>query len=187
MAQSKINIINILRIKKHRYFNESLNNHTRLNKIIYYSIVKLMIHAMMNNSLETLLIIDEKFKSKIYTSNDINNVNIPDNILNIMNRGVNAKYIMMHNHPDNSNFSIKDLNTFIARCNIVYLVIVTNDCKHIAILGMNENVNDELRKRMISTIEKYCVKNKLDEHASATKLIEFFQSKGLLYTVYKNY
>lgn len=187
MKQSKIEIRNIFKIKRHRYFNESVRDNVKLNKLIHHNIIKLMLYAMMNSSFETLLIIDESFKCKVYTSNDINSVDIPETLLTKMNNGDDCKYIMMHNHPDNGNFSIKDLNTFVSRYQIEYLMIVTNDCKHIGILGMHSYVDDKLRKRMLYTVEKYCRKNKLDEHASATKLIEFFQSKGLLYAVYKNY
>ena len=187
MDKNKIKIENILKIKKHKYFNDSISNCKQLNKIFYSNIVKLMTHAMLNKSLETLLIIDENFKSRVYTSNDENNVNIPSDIIEVMNNNTNNKYIMMHNHPSNSNFSIKDLSTFISRYQIAYLVVVTNDCQHISVLGMHDDVDISIRTKMLRVIEQYCNKYNKGEHSSAEQLIQYFQTKGLLYAVYKNY
>lgn len=187
MNMHRIKMENILKIKKHRYFNNSVINHEQLNKAFYASIIKLMIHAMLNKSLETLLILDENFKSKVYTSNDINNVHIPDNIIRKLDSDSSVKYIMMHNHPNNSNFSILDLYTFIQRYQICNLVVVTNDCKHISVLGMHNSVNMRTRSKMLQFIDEYCNKYNKNEHSSAERLIQYFQTKGLMYAVYRNY
>lgn len=185
----KIKVSNILKIKKHRYFNDTVVNYTKLNSLLYKNLVKLMLSAMFNKSLETLLIIDsDSMKSRTFTSHLNNNVDIPDCIIEKLNNtNDKTSFIMMHNHPNNTNFSIEDLNTFVSRPKISYLLVCTNDCKHIAIIGESSIINDTVRKKMLYVIEEYCKKNGLDEHSPADKLIQFFMTKGLLYAVYKNY
>lgn len=187
MQITKIRLDNILKIKKHRYFNEFVDNYAYLNKILHYNVLKLMLHAMLNRSMETLLIMDTNFNSRVFTSKDPNNVSIPDSIINTMNNNDEVRYIMLHNHPNNSNFSIQDLKTFISRHQIVYLMVITNDCKHISILGMNNDVNFYMRSRMLKYIEEYCRARGVGKHGSAEQLIMYFEKHGLLYAVYRNY
>lgn len=42
----KIKVSNILKIKKHRYFNDTVVNYTKLNSLLYKNLVKLMLSAI---------------------------------------------------------------------------------------------------------------------------------------------
>jgi hypothetical protein len=188
MNSIKIKISNILKIKKHQYFNSTIENYKEINKILQRKIKTTMLAAMMHNSSEVLMIIDNStFNHRITTSNDMNNVTIPEYIVNIITDvSTDTTFTMIHNHPDNSGFSIMDLRTFINRDKIAYIFVCTNDCRIIAVLGKN-NINQETKFKMLNTINKYMIINNYNEHSPAIELIEFFEQKGLLYAAYKNY
>jgi hypothetical protein len=161
----------------------------KINKIITNKVQVLLIHAMMNKSLETLLVMDtSNFNHKVFSSMTATDVDIPKDILKKLNNiNDNTHYLMIHNHPNNSSFSICDLVTFVSRDKIDYLMVVTNDCQYVAMLGEAENITLEIRQKMLQIIYYYAQHNGLSKYDSADKLIEYFVKNKLLYQVHRNY
>lgn len=184
---SKISISNILKIRKHKYFNDTVLYSEKINETLRSKIKILMLNAMLNNSTETLMLIENNTMKHILTcDNDYNNVTFSDTMKKSMDN-MECTFTVIHNHPNNTNFSIRDLKTFIENGKLLYLIVCSNDCRHIAILGKTDIINEKNQHNMIKYINDYMNKNKLDEHSPADKLIQFFMTKGLLYAVYKNY
>lgn len=186
---TKISISNILKIKRHKYFDETVLYSNKINEILQNKVKILMLNAKINNSTETLMLIENSTMRHILAcDNDYNNVNFSDKmILELKNIDNVSTFTAIHNHPNNTNFSIKDLITFIDKGKLAYIMVCTNDCKNIGILGKTNIIDANTQVKMIKYINDYMNKNGLDEHSPADKLIQFFMTKGLLYAVYKNY
>ena len=182
----KITIRNILKIKRHQYFDSSIKNHKTINNMLRRKVMITMFSAYkIGSEFEVLTIVDNhSFKHKTFTDKRTDMVSIPDSIKDYLENG---SYTAIHNHPSNGNFSIEDLTTFIQWVNIHYLFVCTNDCKYIAVLGKSVTINGKLQNQMLYVINEYKIKKHVDDHYSALELIEFFCTKGLLYQVRKNY
>lgn len=185
---TKISIDNVLKIKRHKYFNESILYSAKINEILQSKIKILMLNAKMNNSTETLMLIENStMKHMLSCDNDYNNVNFSEKMLTEINRNYASTFTAIHNHPNNSNFSIQDLITFIDIVTLKYIIVCTNDCKNIGILGKARVIDGDIQARMAIYIKRYISKKGLNDHSSAVDLINYFTTKGLLYAVYKNY
>jgi hypothetical protein len=184
----EISIKNILRIRKHIFFNNSVLYNDKINSILRNKIMILMLNAKLNKSTEALMLINNSNMKHLLTTNlDYNNVDFSYEMNRYMDDNTTNTYTAIHNHPNNSYFSIKDLKTFINYSSLAYVVVCTNSCQYIGMLGKTILINDNIKSRITSYIDKYIELNNLDEHSSAEKLIELLSEKGIVYAIYKNY
>lgn len=178
---SRINLLKILRIKRHKYFDEILPENIKLNNIMHMGIRDLMPEALKNESKEALLIIQDKNikKYRICTSDKYNSIKIPDDIKAVMQDG-SSKFIMVHNHPNNSIFSLRDIRTLIEYDCLCYIGVITNNCKNIILACVNEQ-DEFTRFDMLEYIDNN------ENNKDNVSIIKDLYSMGLVCRVYKNY
>ena len=163
----QIKIEDILKIKKHNYFP---NNSTDTN-IMHNSIRDLMIQAMKNNSKEALLVMrrDNIRDYTIYTSDMYNKIRVP-NVVHELGSQNKVKFIMIHNHPNNTVFSMTDIKTLISYLYIDCIGVITNNCKYIAFAKVVNNPEYSRTEMMnyINCKQKYMrdidIINELSKH-----------------------
>lgn len=140
-----------------------------------------MMEALKNESKEALLIIQDKNikKYRICTSDKYTNIKIPDDIKAIMHNGSSA-FIMIHNHPNNSIFSLRDIKTLVEYDCIYYIGVITNNCKYIALAHVQEQ-DEFTRFDMLEYIDNN------ENNRDIIGIIRDLCSMGLVCRTYKNY
>lgn len=178
----KINVFNILKIQKHKYFDDNyVNNQLKLKTQL------LMVNAFLHKGNETLLLMNNKtFKYTIYSENDQNSVSFNSKMLSLLMDKTNL-YTAIHNHPNESSFSIDDLIQLLRHEQLILLILCTNSCKYCAGLLKSNTVDNITSDKMLKYIKQYMYKNNLTGHSSAIPLIEYFSTRKLIYVYYINY
>lgn len=179
----KINILNIFKIKNHKYFSNK-----NINIKIKLKIIKLLLVSMLHDSKEVLMLINrDTFNDAITSDTSESRVGFTEE-MNYTLKTSNSTFILMHNHPSNSNFTIQDLVVFLDKDRITELFVVTNNCMYIAAIKKNYNIYDiHIKKRLIIFVLNYTRANKLTMHSNAIGIIEKLVKENLIYIEFKNY
>ena len=172
---NKISISNILKIKYIEIYPFK-----RLNEYIVKAIRIVLIHsALLHRSTESLILLnknDKKLSFSITSNDKTDEVKLSNKMLKLLSIETN-RYIAIHNHLKYTQFSLKDISTFLTNSNIETLIVINNNCKEIAIiykrkatieqmrLGMklkvNEQINENKYYRLIQLLtEKYDIEYK---------------------------
>ena len=174
----KINLLNIIQLKRYEFFDKSTNNYKWLNRVIRRKIQILLINAYLNNSNEVLMLIDNNFTHILSSDLSYTHVKLSDEMIQSLKQG--GEFIAIHNHPSLGNFSLNDIITFIDIINIQYLFVVTNDCKHIAAIRKVDNISGYTELKIINGIKKYMQIYKLNGYESAIEIIKHLCDKGYI-------
>jgi hypothetical protein len=180
---TKVKLINIIRIKRHRYFE----NRPDVNKQLQHKTILLMINAALHKGNETLLLMDNNDFSIDIVSQDSNEEVYFNDRMKYKLAYANSKFTAFHNHPDGGSFSIADLLTILDNYSVQLLILCDNSCQNIYGLLKSDIVDGITSLKMSNYTKKYAIKNNLNIHSDALPLIQLFVSKGLLYVVNKNY
>lgn len=137
-----INEKDILKIRRHRYFNEIYDINKTIISIIFKYTQKQMLYAnKIAKSTELLLLLCiETGKYKINTDFKNNKVSITNKMAyELADKNNKKHYIAFHNHPNNSSFSLDDIDMMLKYENITMIILTTNDCKYNAALYKTKN------------------------------------------------
>lgn len=182
MKYTKITLNNIKNIKNHIYFDKTIHNYKIINKKIKSRLIILMFHAMLNKSKETLLLFNNKTFHYLISQHcsDFENVFLSENMIDLLTNNEEITYTAIHNHPNNSNFSLADLKQLFSYSKLQMIIVITNDCKNIAAIIKTGQVDFDTSQKLVIGINNYMSKKGVNEHYTAMKLIEYFHNKGML-------
>lgn len=188
-----IRLSNIIKIKKYLYFKEDFPDYKSINNNIHRAIKRLMVAALIHGSNEALLMIDNNALISglkhylITTNNDMQNVAFSYKMKLLLCHKDNKVYTVIHNHPDNSGFSIRDLKTFISWDKLKLMIVCTNSCQIIALLYKSNNIDCDTKRKILLYIDKYMKANKItSDHSPAIGII-LNLNKLLQYNEVMNY
>lgn len=170
MVFEKIKISNILRIRGYKYFADA-----KVNKIFITNLKIAMVYAYYCKSKEVLVFTDNMYKHsiRVVTSNSDEKVSIPKDIRDIISSvGYEKEVMFIHNHPNNSSFSVLDVLTFLNLSAIKYLVVITNSCQYVAILEKTAGIPFQIQLNWIKYIRYLMVKDNLTYHSTARHIID---------------
>ncbi|MCX7714847.1 MAG: hypothetical protein N2171_03860 [Clostridia bacterium] len=131
------------------------------NDLIQNEHKKLLEYAMCNNdSKEVSFVFSRNFEKKAIQKGTSNMLEFTNNdCLDILNKSNNI--FVMHNHPNNSSFSMLDLKFFIENDNIKYISIVKNN-GNIEILTKSETYDITNLQSVVRKLAKKYIKNGSD-------------------------
>jgi hypothetical protein len=142
---------------------------------------------MRNKGYETLLLMRlSDFKYETVTNYREDMVSFSDNMEHNLNNNSNV-YVAIHNHPNDSTFSVDDLQVLVEYNNLRAIFLCTNTCKYNAMILKNYTLSQKEIDIMRNYIKGYKQKNNGNGHISAEPLLKLFTDKRLLYVYYTNY
>lgn len=176
----------IQRIQKHKYLTSKTPESEKYNKDVYKNIVRLLIISQQNNSNECLIIFDD-------TNGDIwhpvkgqeHTVRFDKQTYNMLKYNSNTCSII-HNHPNNSPFSLQDLATTLIFTNISRSYVVTNDGKRIYVFIKSNIFRRNIYTYIGKLLKKLIAQKKLDGHSDPVKYIKLMKFIGLKCRGYYN-
>lgn len=194
---------NIGKLKRQYYYEENksklvkycgedveyiLNEHKKQNSILFTATKELMKKAKDYNSAETLILMQNGTRRADYTSQyDYENVQFKLGMKKVLLDNGEETYTVLHNHPNNSNFSIQDVLTFIGYSKITQSILCTNSCQYTAILLKTNNYKS-FEVNIITKIISFLIsKDILDRHGSASRLIKLLYRFGVCYNELMHY
>lgn len=182
----KIEVENVRKIQKHRYFSDD----NKFNTQLYNKTIILLSEAYKNNSAETLLLMDNNtFNYRCTSQGNSDTVMFDDKMLEaLLDINNVSTFTAIHNHPNDGGFSLGDLKQLLIYKKINTLVLITNSCKHSAFLYKTYKLNNNIQGKIITKILNFMIdKDIVNIHHSALRLIQYMQRLGLIYLYYINY
>ena len=176
----EISLRNILKIECHRYFDSSWKDYNKINKKIRNKTIVNMLSAYFHKGKEVLLLMDNgNFKHKINVG-DYEAVAISEEMETLMYNS-NCTFTAFHNHPEESTFSLDDLEKLLYYEKIQLLVLCTNSCRYCAALYKPQNLSKRELRALSILIDKYKTKYNVDGHCSAIYFIKRLQEKEKIF------
>lgn len=182
----------VKKIQKHRYFDEHnsnllvAENNKKLNSYIFNCIQKLMVGAYKHNNMESLIVVDiDTFAYRFNTNNLPTDVYLTPEMENaILNSG--NTFIAMHNHPNNSTFSMADVLVLINYPNLQTIFMCTNDCNFIEVLDKGNRYYKFTVRVVIKILNSLVSKNIINKHSDAKYFIKYLKANGFKHDKYFN-
>lgn len=171
----------IYRVKYHNYIRKNNPEAKRVNWAIHKSIRKLLYISMTKaGSCETLLLMHiPTHKFEMTTDYRVDSVNLTDRMRTVMIRHA-GPYLSIHNHPNNSFFSVLDLTTFLSYNQMQLCFVIGNSGKVIHLIIKDEkeyrNKINEIIRDIISLLVN---SNIINGHSSAKPYINILGHFGL--------
>lgn len=150
-----------------------------IRRVLYTSMIKA-------NSCEVVLIMHiPTFSFRINTDFNINNVSLTNSMHNALLNNT-GPFISIHNHPNNSFFSVKDLLTFLSYVNMQSCIVVGNSGKIIHIMTKrNKKKTSSFIYAIVEKLIRILIKNNLiKEHSSAKIYLDILKDFGIQYKTY---
>ena len=129
-----------------------------------------------NNSDEVVLAYNLHAEERVVVFGDTYHVDIDtDSRMRVLQRKSNAyELVLVHNHPSTANFSLADIDYFIANDYIVLMSVVTNQGDVYALLKTGQYDYDTVRSIELALVRKYS----LNEQETIVKMFLKLCSKG---------
>lgn len=183
---------NIKRIQRHRYFDEQttdidiLTKNKELNSCIKLNLQRLMVAAAKSNNMETVIAVDLDTLGWIGATDYLPmDVSLSPQMEQAFLTSGNT-FVAMHNHPNNSTFSIADVMVLVHYPNLQTIFMCTNNCDFIEMLDKGDKNFKPLVKVVLSIINKLININIINRHSAAKYLIKFLVKYGFIYEKYNN-
>lgn len=168
----------IKRIKKHIYFNNTVNNYKMVNVVFHNTIVDLMKTALSLGDKEVLILLqNNNFATRKTTSYMHDIVYLTTEMEDALLSDNGTTFTAFHNHPDNGNISTDDINMLLKYEMLQIIVVVTNNCKYISLMIKTRKLCNEDKENVRKLNVDYCDKE------SIRKL----EANGIYYMSRKNY
>lgn len=179
----KINRKDIFKIALNTYFDNP-----ELNKRLKEKTQKLMFYAHWHKSKECLMIFSiESFRHKVCTDKDENKVGFNAKMRQIL-RERDKRFIVIHNHPTDTSFSLMDLKEFLQYPNVLMMMVCTNSCKYCAAVLKDAGFDERKQELLDEWLDRQFKSGQLNEHGSALEILSRLHQRGLMYYVeYENY
>ena len=176
----EITLDNIKKIQKHRYFDGNDTYSNKLNNKLYLMTKLLMRQAYLNSGKEVLLLMNNRSYTYKITNGTVDSVALSDKMLKWMEKS-KSTFTAFHNHPDDTSFSLDDLEQLILHSKLQLLILCTNSCKYCAGLYKSRQLSQKETQAILYYIAKYKERYKVDGHRDALPLIEKLTKQGILY------
>ena len=151
----------------HKFF-ESEN----LNRVFRNMIIKLMQEAERGNTEKEVLLLMRNIDFYYEFTTDFNSkrVTLSDNMKNALYEANELEYTAFHNHPNNGHLSSGDLKMMLYYPKITYVVMCTNNYKHIEILHRIREISDDEEEALVNLNMDF-----------SDECIETLESHGFMY------
>lgn len=176
-------------IKKIGYHNYATTNHPESKKFNWemQRNIKRVLYASMAKagSREVVLIMHvPTLKIDMNTDYDIANVSLNSNMHNAL-LNYKGPFISVHNHPNNSFFSVKDLITFLSYASMQSCFVVGNSGNVIHVMVKDvQKSNYKLHILIERIIRKLTNISIIQAHSSARPYLELLTGLGINYKTY---